>query len=449
MRHSRLWWTAVLLPAAVIGGIELLADWGLDPYLPFPLDTAVVTATALVVAYLLVLVAQRRMDLLAGALDTRTRELEKRGATARALHQLGVTVSGTRDIDAVLQAVVDATRRLLDGDVAFVMLQAGESGSLAASSGPAEAFARSDTESPEPADLLDPAYRASLVAAPLHRGLTTIGVLAVAGRRERSFEIDEVETLSSLANLLTLAIENARLEGQLREMAVRGERERIAREMHDGLSQVLGYVNTKSQAVEELLRQRRTDEARGQLAELASAARSIYVDVREAILGLSSPITPERGLVGALEEYAARYTTAAKIAVAVDASPDASRIDLSAEVEAQVFRIVQEALTNVRKHASAARVHIEVACESGELEVRVTDDGRGLPAAPDASAASDASTDSAWPHYGLAGMRERAAAIGGVLEIGSAEPSGTRVTLRLPIAASLAGSAPALTASGD
>ena len=103
--------------------------------------------------------------------------------------------------------------------------------------------------------------------------------------------------------------------------------------------------------------------------------------MREAILGLTSPVTPERGLVGALEEYGARYAAAAKIAVAVESSPEATAVDLSAETEAQVFRIVQEALTNVRKHANAARVEIEVACRGAELEVRVTDDGRGMRAA--------------------------------------------------------------------
>ena len=113
--------------------------------------------------------------------------------------------------------------------------------------------------------------------------------------------------LSSLANQAAIAIENARLQARLRELAVVAERERIAREMHDGLAQVLGYVNTKSQAIEELLVAGRTDEARDQLAELAAAARSIYVDVREAILGLRSPVIPGRrpgrrgrGLRGAL-----------------------------------------------------------------------------------------------------------------------------------------------------
>jgi signal transduction histidine kinase len=443
MRHSRSWWAAVLLPVAILGGIELLADWVLDPYLPFPLDTIVVTATALFLALLLVTVARRRFNLLAGALDARTRELEKRGATARALHQLGVAISATHDLDAVLAAVVDNTRQLLEADVAFVLLEGGETSRLSAASGPDEAFLQDASDVLEPADVVTQPCRRSLVAAPLHRATATIGSLAVGSRHERAFEVDELETLSSLASLLTLAIENARLEGQLRELAVRGERERIAREMHDGLAQVLGYVNTKSQAVEELLRQERTDEARSQLTELAAAARSIYVDVREAILGLTSPVTPERGLVGALEEYATRYATAAKIAVSVEASPEASAVDLSAETEAQVFRVVQEALTNVRKHASAARVRIEVACQGSELAVSVTDDGRGFAASPPghdlaAGERGAAGGEPAWPHYGIAAMRERASAIGGALEIGSGPDGGTRVLLRLPVGRAVA-----------
>ncbi len=446
MRHSRLWWTAVLLPVAIIGGIELLADWVLDPYLPFPLDTVVVTLTALLLALLLVALARRRFNLLARALDARTRELEKRGATARALHQLGVAISATHDLEAVLASVADNTRRLLEADVAFIILQVGETSRLSAASGPSEAFVDEDVELQEPADVVTEPFRRSLLAAPLHRAGATIGSLAVGSRNERAFAVDELETLSSLASLLTLAIENARLEGQLREMAVRGERERIAREMHDGLAQVLGYVNTKSQAVEELLRQHRTDEARHQLTELATAARSIYVDVREAILGLTNPVTPERGLVGALEEYGARYATAAKIAVSVEATPEAAAVDLSAETEAQVFRVVQEALTNVRKHASAARVRVEVACHGPDLEVSVTDDGRGFvapaPGAPVAARrAGAAAGEFAWPHYGIAAMRERAATIGGALEIGPADGGGTRVTLRLPVRGAMALSA--------
>lgn len=441
MGHSRLWWTAILVPVAIIGGIELLADWVLDPYLPFPLDTLVVTVTTLVVALGLAGVAQRRIDLLARALDARTRELERRAGTARQIHQLGVAVAASHDLDSVLGAVTDATRRLLAADAALVLLEAGETGRVAAKSGPADAFVTTGLGLVEPRDALAEPYRRSVVAVPLHRGETTIGALVVGGRRERSFRVEELETLSSLASLLTLAIENARLEAQLREVAVRGERERIAREMHDGLAQVLGYVNTKSQAVEELLRQRRTPEAREQLAQLAAAARSIYVDVREAILGLTSPVSPERGLVGALEEYAGRFAGSAGIAVAVHAEPEAAAISMTPETEAQVFRIVQEALTNVRKHAAARTVEISIAVQDAGLEVRVADDGRGIDASRAADEGANGASTSDWPRYGLAAMRERAATIGAELELAGQVEHGTVVILRLPIAPPLASTA--------
>ena len=131
--------------------------------------------------------------------------------------------------------------------------------------------------------------------------------------------------------------------------------------MHDGLAQVLGYVNTKSQAVEELLAAGRVAEAGKQMAELADAARSVYVDVREAILSLSPPVLPERGLAAALEEYAARFAESSKLAVRFHASPEA-RTCSGSEV-AEVFSVAREALTNVRKHAHAQRVTIDLAVE--------------------------------------------------------------------------------------
>ena len=119
-----------------------------------------------------------------------------------------------------------------------------------------------------PSRFVRPDLAVARLEAPLQRANETIGLLLVGSRRERGFEVDELETLSSLANQAAIAIENARLQARLRELAVVAERERIAREMHDGLAQVLGYVNTKSQAIEELLVAGRTDAAREQLAEL-------------------------------------------------------------------------------------------------------------------------------------------------------------------------------------
>ena len=344
-----------------------------------------------------------------------------------------MAVATLADLDAILHVIVESGRRLLVAEVAVLVL-AGPDGRplLAASAGPASllrpagdggvADPRADDDADVRAFLADGV--AAVLAAPLQRAGATIGALGVGSQSERSFGIDEVETLASLANQAAVAIENARLHEQLRELAVRGERERIARELHDGLAQVLGYVNTKSQAVEELLAASRADEARVHLAELATAARSIYVDVREAILGLSTPVSPT-GLAGTIEGYGARYAEASKLAVHVRATPEAKALDLAPAVEAQVFRIVQEALTNVRKHAAAQRVEVGLDVLDSRLVVEVQDDGRGIGAAE--------SPGEGWPRYGATSMRERARSIGGKVAWSSAPGAGTCVRLEVPL----------------
>ena len=271
------------------------------------------------------------------------------------------------------------------------------------------------------------------LGAPLQRGDTTSGLLTVANRTPRSFSVDDVEVLASLANQAALALENARLQARLRELAVAGERERIAREMHDGLAQVLGYVNTKSQAIDEFLAAGRVADARSHLVELASAARSLYVDVREAILGLRSPIVGADGLVPAIETYAMRFADASKLAVEVRAGTDARALSLEPAVQANVFRIVQEGLTNVRKHAQARRARIDLEVAGGSLVLRLTDDGRGL-----AGNGSDPESQLGWPRYGQSAMRERAESIGGRIGWSEAPDGGTVVDLTVPVVAASA-----------
>jgi len=221
-------------------------------------------------------------------------------------------------------------------------------------------------------------------------------------------------------------MEAARLQDELHALAVQGERERIAREMHDGLAQVLGYVNTKSQAVDQMLEDGRVAEARRQLGELAEAARSLYVDVREAILSLSSPVGPDRSVAAALEEYAAMYAESSKLAVRFTATEAARTAPLPAEVQDEMFSIAREALTNVRKHARAGRVKIALEVEGEQVVLRIEDDGTGF------DAAGMARAPERWPHFGLAGMRERAESVGGRIGWRSDPGRGTTVELRVP-----------------
>ncbi|HET9614825.1 MAG TPA: GAF domain-containing protein, partial [Candidatus Limnocylindrales bacterium] len=372
MSRQRL--VVVLASALFVGLIEALSDTLLDPVLPFPFDAILITIAVFFVVLAVSGAAYRRIDRLGAALAARNRDLETRAASAAALHRVSVAIAALADVRQVLDAVVENARTLLAADAAVLLLN-GPDGRLvhAASSGPRDAIDRAGGRSPAaavatpaaalperraadapPANadpdadavlrFIDPALAVGRLTVPLRRGGETVGVLAVTSKRPRSFTADDLETVASLANQATIAVENARLQARLRDLAVETERERIAREMHDGLAQVLGYVSTKSQAVEELLAVDRVDDARGQLQQLTAAARSIYVDVREAILGLRSPITPELGLVGAIERYAARFAEASKLGVVVEAAPAARTLELAPECEAQVFRIVQESL---------------------------------------------------------------------------------------------------------
>ena len=423
MRSYR--WLGVFLPVVAVAAIELVSDGLLDAAFPFPLDTIVVVAFVTVVAWILSTIAFRRIDRLTAELRARNADLERRGASARALHRVSVAIAALADLDEILQAIVDQARERLGTDVAVMIAYAPDGAAyVAAASGPRDAIDRSGGfPGDDVARFVRPELATARFEAPLQRAGETIGLLMVCSRVARGFEIDEIEMLSSLANQAAIATENARLQARLRELAVVAERERIAREMHDGLAQVLGYVNTKSQAIEELLIADRPDDARGQLAELATAARSIYVDIREAILGLRSPVVPGAGLVAAVEEYAERFAEVSKLAVRVEATDATRRLDLGPEVEAHVFHVVQEALTNVRKHSGAARVEIGFATDGARLEVNVVDDGNGM---VESASVGDR------PRYGLRTMRERADVIGATVDWTTPPDGGCRVRLSVP-----------------
>src|SRR5205823_10930823 len=161
-----------------------------------------------------------------------------------------------------------------------------------------------------------------------------------------TFSEDDKQTLERFAVQAAIAIDNAHLHSQVADLATAEERIRIAHEMHDGLAQVLGYVNTKVQAADAYLKRGKNEEATQQLNELARSARQAYVDVREAIIGLRALPNRERPLADALQEFFDLWKE--QSGISVHFSMDVG-LRLKPRVELQLVRIVQEALTNVRK----------------------------------------------------------------------------------------------------
>jgi signal transduction histidine kinase len=241
---------------------------------------------------------------------------------------------------------------------------------------------------------------------------------------------DELGALAAAFNRMADRIEAHAAEEQalseLRHRAIVEERERIARELHDGLAQVLGYVHTKATAVRLLLKRQEMAGAEAQLVQLEEAARGLFVDVREAILGLKMTGRHDARLVTMLGEYAEHFSRLSDLPVEVNITPSARKIRLRPEIELQLLRLVQEALTNARKHARASRVWITYQNGGPTLELTIGDDGCGFD--PDALAAQPQLR----PHFGLATMRERAEAIGAEFNIAS-RPGRTHVSVRLPV----------------
>jgi signal transduction histidine kinase len=167
----------------------------------------------------------------------------------------------------------------------------------------------------------------------------------------------------------------------------------------------------------------RVEDATRNLDQMGNAARSAYADVREGILSLRTSLHEDRGLVDTLRDYLQLWEDQSGVHVdlVADSFPERALSDLA---EVQLLRIVQEALSNVRKHAKATRVAIGIDLVNGQIVTTVADDGQGI-------AATTRPTFGV-PQFGMSTMRERAEALGGTLEIDSTAQEGTKVIVRLP-----------------
>ncbi len=220
--HMRpLRWLSVIVPIVVIAIIELISDGVLDGLLLFPLDTVLVVAIVAILAVTFSTVAFRRIDRLSAALRARNADLERREASARALHRVSVAVASLDDLDDVLTTIVDQARIQLAVDVTVLVTYRpdGEAYVAAASGSVDEIEPTGDLPDAEPGSgggrFVRPELRIARLEAPLQRAGETIGLLLAGSRTERGFGVDDVEMLSSLANLAAIAIENARLQARL------------------------------------------------------------------------------------------------------------------------------------------------------------------------------------------------------------------------------------------
>jgi signal transduction histidine kinase len=264
-----------------------------------------------------------------------------------------------------------------------------------------------------------------LLGVPLVQQGRVLGALYLADRLDgQPFTAIDEEIVGMFATHAAVVVQNARLYDEVQALAVERERQHIAREMHDGLAQVLGFVNTKAQAAEQFLHNGDAGTARKHLAELSEAARRVYADIREGIIALRVQSGGGRSLRQVLEEYVEEFRQFARINVDVVWDLEGDEPDISQAVEVQLMRIIQEALTNVRRHSHARSAVVVLHTDGDTLEVTVKDDGRGFD--------PGRVTRDAWPKFGLQTMRERAESVDGSLEVRSQPGQGTTVRARFP-----------------
>ncbi|MBI4283756.1 MAG: GAF domain-containing sensor histidine kinase [Chloroflexi bacterium] len=264
----------------------------------------------------------------------------------------------------------------------------------------------------------------SFAIVPLKAKGSIIGAMSVARLSVDSFTAEDTQLLTNMGNYIGLSIENAQLHQEVQGIAALEERERIAREMHDSLAQVLSYVNAKSQAARQFLSRGESAQGMAQLIELENITQEVYADVREVILGLRSVPSPERDIASTLKDYVSLFTRMSGVKTQLEIT-DGRLSSLPVTTEVQVLRIIQESLTNVRKHAKATQAWVRVLSDNGKVEIVIEDNGQGF--------ATSHIRRGEWPQFGLQTMKERAESVGGTLDIDSAAGKGTRVVLRVPV----------------
>jgi signal transduction histidine kinase len=218
---------------------------------------------------------------------------------------------------------------------------------------------------------------------------------------------------------------HAQLLEQQRALAMFSERERLARELHDGIGQVLGYVKLQAQAARDWLAQDQKAAADNDLQKLITVAQEAHTEVREYILSAKSTASGQPGFLPMLQQYLQRFSEHYALRTELILPPSGIEGAFEPTVEAQLLRIIQEALTNVRKHARAQCIQVLIQPDGSRAQVVVRDDGAGFDLAILESGDGQ--------KYGLGFMRERAKEVGGSVEIHSAPGQGTQVVIEVPL----------------
>jgi len=255
---------------------------------------------------------------------------------------------------------------------------------------------------------------------PLHHQNRTLGVIRIKLREQPlRKQTDLYELLSTLAEQLSNAIEKAKQDQESRRMIIMQERSLIANELHDSLAQTLASLRFQVRVLDETLQPTSEFQSIRGIEQVENSLDEAYSDLRELIAHCRTPID-KQGLMPAVEKLISRLRKESGMYILLQKEWENS--DLPPNLEMHIFRIVQEAMNNIRKHSNAHNVHLIFRCdENGNHQILIENDGKGFEP-PKVS-------EHPGKHVGLSIMQERAKYLGGDLRIESEPDEGTRIEL--------------------
>jgi signal transduction histidine kinase len=368
----------------------------------------------------------------------------------KAVSDAVLAVASRLSVDEVLQQLVNRARELAEARYAALgipdgaggfrrFLVAGMSDELVAAMGPLPrthgmlgAMLESDGAYLTDDIHTDPRFRGwwprahpdmrSFLGVPIVAPEGVIGAFYLTEKETApSFDAHDQELIELLASHAAIAITNARLYERSRELSILSERNRLALELHDVVSQKLFSLNLAAEAAATLL-DRGPEQARPQLERVRDLAREALAELRSLIFGLRPAELERDGLESVLRKEATMLQRVHGVTVRVDTGGEAPTLDPAGAGE--VLRIVEEALHNAVRHAQAQTVTVNVHCADDTLTVEVSDDGIGFdPTDPELRSR----------HLGLTSMEERARELGGRLTLSARPGAGTIVSLEVPL----------------
>jgi len=449
--------TFAMIPPVVIGGLGRgvgVALWVaffeiliVAPADALTAETSVRSAAQWVVELLLVALVSGYARRILGegelertrALD-RNRQLADANALLFSLHRVAQSLPASLDLDEALDTTMSRLRDLFDYDAAALLVLDETDGSwLPARQEGLRLPARIQTDDlPRPLQRtlalrsvisehnllasggpgLAPSLTSGIYTALATRG-ATIGLLSLEHSVTHHFADRDVELLQGFTEAAALAVDNARWFGRLRTVGAEEERNRIARDLHDRIGQSLAYLAFELDRI--VKSGDRGDDVRPALGQLRADVRTVIREVRDTLYDLRTDVSEAQSFLRTLELFVDRVRERGSLELTLRSS---ERVRLPLPQERELFRIAQEAIVNVERHAEASHVTITWTSDTDGARLDIADDGQGFPIGRAGRLDS----------YGLLGMRERAASIGATLVVDSEPGVGTRIRCDLPAA---------------